>query len=288
MFRLPVVLLAALPLPVWAQLSDGTWRTDVARHSVPWTELVSAGPKKDAIPSIDHPKFVSVSDAAAWISENEPVIAVEIAGEARAYPLQILIWHLLAADSIGGTPILISYSVLCNSAVVFDRRVAGATYEFGFSGMVRNSNVVMFDRQTESLWQQLTGGSHRRLFNRRETCPSEQPSGAVQRLPPSPSRREDPQPRNRIQTRLRNRSLCEIHVAGTPSVSSEPARPASRFPPTETLVIVQAGGCRPRLRDALFARAPRSRKPHRRPTVRHLLHPLHARRPRRPRDRRLP
>ena len=157
MFRLPVVLLAALPLPMWAQLAGGTWRTDLTKHSVPWTELVSAGPKKDAIPSIDHPKFVPVSDAAVWLAGNEPVIAVELNGEARGYPLQILIWHLLVDDEIGETPLLISYSVLCNSAVVFDRRVAGATYQFGFSGMVRNSNVVMFDRQTESLWQQLTG-----------------------------------------------------------------------------------------------------------------------------------
>ena len=157
MLRLPVLLLAVLPLPASAQLSGGTWRTDLTKHSVPWTELVSAGPKKDAIPSIDHARFVPPRDAAAWLSENEPIIAVELNGEARAYPLQILIWHLLIDDRIGETPILISYSVLCNSAIVFDRRVAGATYEFGFSGMVRNSNVVMFDRQTESLWQQLTG-----------------------------------------------------------------------------------------------------------------------------------
>ncbi len=157
MFRAPVLLLAILPLPLWAQLSGGDWRTDLTKHSVPWTELVSAGPKKDAIPSIDHPKFVNAADAAPWLAESEPVVAVELNGEARAYPLQILIWHLLIDDRIGNAPVLISYSVLCNSAVVFDRRVAGASYKFGFSGMVRNSNVVMFDRQTESLWQQLTG-----------------------------------------------------------------------------------------------------------------------------------
>jgi hypothetical protein len=82
---------------------------------------------------------------------------VAIDGRARAYPLQILMWHELVNDQLAEMPILVSYCPLCNSAIVFDRRVAGATLEFGVSGMLRNSDMVMYDRQTDSLWQQITG-----------------------------------------------------------------------------------------------------------------------------------
>ncbi len=240
MLRVPVVLLAALPSAVWAQLPGGTWRTDLTKHSVPLTEFVSAGPKKDAIPSIDRARFTSVSDAAAWLAENEPVISVELNGEARAYPLQILIWHLLVEDRIGDTPILISFSVLCNSAIVFDRRVAGAVYEFGFSGMVRNSNVVLFDRQTESLWQQLTGeaiaGS---LTGARLTIL------ASQVAPFNVFRQAHP------EGKVLSRDTGSKRGYGTDPYSKymssgHPLFPVSLpgplpFPSTETLVVVQAG-----------------------------------------------
>jgi hypothetical protein len=84
-------------------------------------------------------------------------MVVEHAGEARAYPLQILIWHELANDQIGDLPILVSYCPLCNSALVFDRRLDDKVYDFGVSGMLRNSDMVMYDRQTDSLWQQIGG-----------------------------------------------------------------------------------------------------------------------------------
>ncbi len=157
MFRWPAFLLVTFPLCSWAQLSPGTWRTDLSKHSVDLSEIVVAGPKKDGIPSIDHPKFVSSAEAATWLDAAEPVIVVELHGEARAYPFQILIWHLMVNDQIGPTPILVSFSVLCNYAVVYDRRVRDTPYEFGFSGMVRDSNSVLFDRPTDSLWQQLSG-----------------------------------------------------------------------------------------------------------------------------------
>ncbi len=84
-------------------------------------------------------------------------MVVEHRGEVRAYPLQILIWHELVNDQIGELPILVSYCPLCNSGIVFDRRVDGQVYDFGVSGMLRNSDMVMYDRQTESLWQQIGG-----------------------------------------------------------------------------------------------------------------------------------
>ena len=92
-----------------------------------------------------------------WVSANEPVLVVTLGDEARAYPLQILVWNELVNDQIGDRPILISYCPLCNTAVTFDRRVEGAARDFGVSGMLRNSDMVMYDRQTDSLWQQATG-----------------------------------------------------------------------------------------------------------------------------------
>lgn len=241
MFRLPVLFLAVATLPIWAQLSGGTWSTDLTKHSVPWTELVSAGPKKDAIPSIDHPKFVNAADAAAWLAENEPVVAVELNGEARAYPLQILIWHLLIDDRIGDTPVLISFSVLCNSAVVFDRRVAGASYKFGFSGMVRNSNVVMFDRQTESLWQQLTGeaiaGS---LTGARLTRLNSQvvPFNVFRRAHPTGMvLSRDTGSKRGYGTDPYAKYMSSGHLLFPVSLPG-----ALPFPSSETLVVVQAGG----------------------------------------------
>lgn len=160
MSRMPVALpIVALFCSVaQAQLAPGSWQTDLSKHSIDLTELVRAG-KKDSVASVDHPKFVPPEEASKWLNAKEPVIVVELNGEARAYPIQILIWHLMVNDQIGETPVLVSYSVFCQSASVFDRRLNGAAREFGFAGMMRNSNLVMFDRESDSLWQQLTGES---------------------------------------------------------------------------------------------------------------------------------
>jgi len=141
----------------WAQIPGGAWRTDLARRSVDLRELKPGGPPKDGIPALNEPRFTTVKKARSWLSLREPVIVVENGHAARAYPLQILIWHELVNDRFGARAILVSYCPLCNSAVVFDRSLDGRVYEFGVSGMLRESDMVMFDRQTESLWQQITG-----------------------------------------------------------------------------------------------------------------------------------
>ena len=147
------------PAPVDASsfeaLASG-WRTDFTRASVSGGEFLSGGPGKEGIPAIDHPKFVPVADA-TFVDDREPVLALEINGDARAYPVQILIWHELANDIVGGTPVAVSYCPLCNSSVVFNRTVQSRVLDFGVSGVLRNSDLVMFDRQTESWWQQITG-----------------------------------------------------------------------------------------------------------------------------------
>ncbi len=133
------------------------WKTDWTRHAISYDELRWGGPKRDEIPSIDAPHFISNAQAASWLVDNEPVIVVDLQGEARAYPLQIMIWHEIVNDMIGNVPILVTFCPLCNSAIVFDRRVENVTYEFGTSGLLRNSDLVMYDRTNESLWQQFTG-----------------------------------------------------------------------------------------------------------------------------------
>ncbi|MBK9166450.1 MAG: DUF3179 domain-containing protein [Bryobacterales bacterium] len=154
-FAIPCLALL-LAAPAGAQFAAGEWKTDTSRKSIDLRELLRGGPPKDGIPSIDRPRFIPAGEA-SWLSPKEMVIAFELAGAARAYPLQILMWHELVNDSLGATPVLVSYCPLCNSAIVFDRRVDGNTLEFGVSGMLRNSDMVMYDRQTDSLWQQITG-----------------------------------------------------------------------------------------------------------------------------------
>ncbi|HBY59063.1 MAG TPA: hypothetical protein DEH78_04535, partial [Solibacterales bacterium] len=153
---LPVLLFLFLSFPIRAQFAQGDWKTDTSKRSIQLSELLRGGPPKDGIPSIDKPRFVPAVTV-DWLAPKELVIAFNSAGPPRAYPLQILMWHELVNDTAGEQPILVSYCPLCNSALVFDRRVSGATLEFGVSGMLRNSDMVMYDRQTDSLWQQITG-----------------------------------------------------------------------------------------------------------------------------------
>ncbi|MEX2152723.1 MAG: DUF3179 domain-containing protein [Gemmatimonadaceae bacterium] len=145
-----------LPTHLHAQM-DAEWRTDFTRRVVPLTEIVSGGPPKDGIPSLDKPRFETIAQAGRWLADREPVIVVEHGNSARAYPLQILVWHEIVNDRIGDMPIAVTFCPLCNTALVFDRRHAGRTLDFGTTGRLRHSDLVMYDRQTESWWQQATG-----------------------------------------------------------------------------------------------------------------------------------
>lgn len=133
------------------------WKTDTDKSLIDLNELKRGGPPKDGIPSIDSPVFVSQDKAKTWLTNKEPVISVEIRGEPRAYPLQILIWHEIVNEKAQGVPVLVTFCPLCYSALVFKRTVDGEVLEFGVSGFLRHSDLVMFDRKTETLWQQFTG-----------------------------------------------------------------------------------------------------------------------------------
>ncbi|GMQ95964.1 MAG: DUF3179 domain-containing protein [Gammaproteobacteria bacterium] len=144
---------------VYAQLPVSLeWpNTDFDNTLVDLREILSGGPPKDGIPPIDDPKFDSVGEADKWLNPREPVAVVSIDGETRAYPIQILIWHEIVNDSIAGVPVSVTFCPLCNSTIVFDRRSDGEILDFGTTGRLRKSNLVMYDRQTESWWQQFDG-----------------------------------------------------------------------------------------------------------------------------------
>jgi hypothetical protein len=153
-----LVITAACVLPQFLQAQTAAeWRTDFSRHVVPFNEIVSGGPPKDGIPAIDRPKFETVRSAGSWLDAREPVMVVEHQGTVRAYPLQILIWHEIVNDQVGDLPVAVTYCPLCNTALVFDRRHRGRILDFGTTGRLRHSDLVMYDRQTESWWQQATG-----------------------------------------------------------------------------------------------------------------------------------
>jgi Protein of unknown function (DUF3179) len=138
-------------------VSRSGWKTDFSRCSVPGKEISSGGPPRDGIPPVDRPTFVSQSEAASWLQDEEPVVLLEEKNEARAYPLQILIWHEIVNDEVAGSPVVVTFCPLCNTAIAFDRRLDGRVHDFGTTGNLRHSDLVMWDRQTESWWQQITG-----------------------------------------------------------------------------------------------------------------------------------
>lgn len=132
------------------------FETDFSKHSVPYDEI-STVLSKDRIPAIDDPDFVGVDEADEWLASEEPVLMLETDGQARAYPIQILMWHEIVNDVVDGTPVAATYCPLCNTGILFDRTVDGEVLDFGTTGRLRFSNLVMYDRQTESWWQQASG-----------------------------------------------------------------------------------------------------------------------------------
>ena len=157
-------LIASFCLSASQGLSDPTFwvhewpNTDFETTSVTsWVEILSGGPAKDGIPALNDPTFNTVANETA-LQPREPVINLEIAGETpRAYPIRYLTWHEIVNDTVGGIPVAVTFCPLCNSGITFDRRTTAGTLSFGVSGKLRNSDMIMFDRETESWWQQAIG-----------------------------------------------------------------------------------------------------------------------------------
>ncbi len=137
--------------------AENEFTTDFSKHSVPYSEILSGGPPKDGIPPIDEPQFIPVNEANDWLKDREPVVFVQVGNDARAYPIQILIWHEIVNDTVGGEPLLVTFCPLCNTAIAFKRTFTGLVLDFGTTGRLRYSNLIMYDRQTETWWQQSTG-----------------------------------------------------------------------------------------------------------------------------------
>ncbi len=157
------ILAAVLLLPPLAAVAGtpADWvgefpLTDFETRSIEYDEIVTDGPLRDQIPPIDNPQLIPVSEATG-IGDFEPVISIGIDGDFRAYPLRVLLFHEIINDVVGGIPVLVSYCPLCNSGIVFDRRLNGQVIEFGNTGRLRRFNMVMYDKATESWWQQFLG-----------------------------------------------------------------------------------------------------------------------------------
>ncbi len=156
-----IAFILALSINDTSQASPEIWRqfgwdkTNFSKTSVELGDIMMAvqvplgQTSKDRIPAIDNPKFES-ADAISDISGQSPVVNVELNGEARAYPLSVLTWHEFVNDTVGGVPVAITYCPLCNSALAFHRELNGRVFDFGASGLLRNSDFVMYDRQTDS------------------------------------------------------------------------------------------------------------------------------------------
>ena len=130
---------------------------DVTRRTIQLEEIQAGGPARDGIPALHHPLFISSSEADQVLQPSDVVLGVEFAGTSKAYPIRILNWHEVVNDDVGGQSILITWCPLCGSGMVYDPYVDGKRLTFGVSGRLYKHNLLLFDRETESLWSQLAG-----------------------------------------------------------------------------------------------------------------------------------
>ncbi|MGH9922117.1 MAG: DUF3179 domain-containing protein [Nitrososphaerales archaeon] len=148
-----LVLLMTFPIQLDKSTVTASNEDNNSGPLVPLEKIVSGGPPKDGIPSIDKPKFVSVEEA-TFMQDGDIVIGLQHNGITKAYPLKILVWHEIVNDEIGGLPVAVTYCPLCFTNMVFERTIDGNVVEFGTSGKLYNSNLVMYDRLSDSLWSQ--------------------------------------------------------------------------------------------------------------------------------------
>jgi len=152
-------------LLVWgisASANPDQWRsewpdTDFSQTSIDFAEVMSGGPPKDGIPALDGAIFIPVASESR-LDDREPVMTYEHPGELpRAWPIRYLMWHEIVNDTVGGMPIAVTYCPLCNTGIIFDARIDGVPHSFGVSGKLRFSDMIMYDRETQSWWQQALG-----------------------------------------------------------------------------------------------------------------------------------
>ncbi len=129
---------------------------DVSNASIPVDEILAGGPPKDGIPALSDPELIDALDA-TYLQPNDRILGIEIDGIARAYPISILNWHEIVNDQINHQQFAVTFCPLCGTGVAFSSNVAGKVTEFGVSGLLYNSDVLLYDKNTESLWSQIMG-----------------------------------------------------------------------------------------------------------------------------------
>lgn len=127
---------------------------DLSETLIPAEEIRHGGPPRDGIPALDDPVFVP-ADQAAFLEDEDRVLGVSIGNVAKAYPIRILDWHEIVNDDFDGSPVVVSYCPLCGTGMAFDASVGGQARSFGVSGLLYNSDVLLYDRESESLWSQV-------------------------------------------------------------------------------------------------------------------------------------
>lgn len=154
-----IAVLTAAPVQAQAPFWEYEWpNTNFEKTSITdWSEIMSGGPGKDGIPALTDPEFKPGADETGFTPTEAVIFLTSDQGPARAYPLRYLMWHEIVNDRVDGQAVAVTYCPLCNSAMVFDRTVQGQELEFGVTGKLRNSDMVMYDRQTHSWWQQAIG-----------------------------------------------------------------------------------------------------------------------------------
>jgi hypothetical protein len=150
----PPAILPALLLIVATGVVAADNAFDLRESLIPADEIHAGGPPRDGIPALTDPEFVLAAQA-DYLAPDDRVLGLKLDGEARAYPIAILNWHEIVNDRIGGRAVAVTYCPLCGTGVAFDALHEGRRLDFGVSGLLYNSDVLLYDRQTESLWSQI-------------------------------------------------------------------------------------------------------------------------------------
>ncbi len=129
---------------------------DLSTSSLPREQILRGGPPRDGIPALSDPRLIPAKDA-AYLKPTDRIVGISLKGQARAYPIAILNWHEIVNDSIDGLRFAVTYCPLCGTAITFDATIDGSPTDFGVSGLLYNNDVLLYDRETESLWSQVLG-----------------------------------------------------------------------------------------------------------------------------------
>ena len=143
---------------------------DLRGATIPENEVFKGGPPKDGIPSIDNPRFVK-AEKSSQLGDSDLVLGIALNGIAKAYPLPIMNWHEIVNDKFGDLPVVITFCPLCGSGMAFESTMDGRPLTFGVSGLLYNSDVLLYDRQTESLWSQLKSSAVTGFYKTRQLNP---------------------------------------------------------------------------------------------------------------------